>query len=173
MAAVFAPQFFLLIGIELFLAGSIVTTLLEDYYPESLPYILDVGAFVGLIQLWFGPNYLSGLNEVLQFYYCIGFAVIALLSLVGANLYLFLAKRRAFLSGVFGLVVTVPACLVLLFFGSAYVNAIPVTLPPLPVLSWTEVYVLFFASAVILFSAMAFLVYQRKRKNMHVKRPTK
>ena len=162
MVAVFAPQLFLLVGTDLFLGASIATVILEKYFPSALPYIMDVGGFIGFIQLLIGPEYLNTFGDVMQFYYCVGFALIALMSLIGSNLYLLFLKRKSSLSSIFAITATIPASLIVLFFTSAYVNATPVLLPPVPVLPWSVVYIAFFGSASILVLMMILAVYNKK-----------
>ncbi len=61
MVVAFAPQFFLLIGIDVFLGGSILTVLLDKYFPTGLPYILDIGSLIGFAELLIGPQFMSRL----------------------------------------------------------------------------------------------------------------
>lgn len=165
MVVAFAPQLFLLVGVDLFLGASIATVILEEYFPNALPYILDVGGFIGFVQLLVGPEYLSTFSDVMQFYYCIGFALIALMSLIGLNLYLLFLKRKSTLSSVFAITATIPASLIFLFLTSAYVNVIPVMLPPIPILPWTDVYIALFSSGSILVSMMIMAVYNKNRSD--------
>ena len=118
---------------------------------------------MGFVQLLAGPAYLNSFSDNLQFYYCVGFALTAFASLAGSDLYLLLIKKKRILSGMFAITCTVPACFILLFFMSAYVNAIPVALPAVPTLPWTTVYVLFFASTLILSVEIAIEFYKRKK----------
>ena len=150
MVEPFAPQFFLLLGIDFFLGASIVTIVFDKHFPDGLPYILDLGAFVGFAELALGPSYFSGFSPDLQFYYSAGFAIIAFLSILGANLYLFFMKQEYLLGGVFAIAATIPSFLAIIYLESSYVNGIQVGLPLLPVVSWSVVYVLFFNAATIL-----------------------
>jgi len=94
MVAVFVPQFFLLIGIDFFLVAAIATTILDRYFPSAVTYMMVIGGFFGFSQLVIGPEYLSAFSDDMQFYYCAGFALISLLSLIGLNLYLFLLDKK-------------------------------------------------------------------------------
>lgn len=160
MVVGFAPQFFLLIGIDLFLAGSIAATLLEEYYPKNLAYVFDIAAFIGFAQLWSGPQFLGSFSDNLQFYYCLGFALIATISLVATNLYLGIIKRKKVLSAISAVLLTIPGALILLFFASVYVNALPIDLPVLPRFSWEQIYILFIIASMLLVLLLVLGVYQ-------------
>jgi hypothetical protein len=169
MVATFAPQFFLLIGIDLFLAASIISTLLEEHYPKALGYVFDIASFVGFAQLWSGPEFLKTFGDNIQFYLCIGYALIATMSIVAANLYLLVIKRKRVLSILFTVMLTMPGSLILLFFTSAYVNVVPIELPVLPRFSWEQIYVLFAASAILLVILMVFSLRPHNRKQSRQK----
>jgi hypothetical protein len=158
----FPPQFFLLLGIDFFLGASIVTIMFDEHFPDGLPYILNLGAFVGLAELALGHGYFSGLSPDLQFYYSAGFATIAFLSILGANLYFVFKKEKYILSCVFAIATTVPSFLAMLYFEGSYVNGIKVGLPLMPVVSWSEVYAMFFAAVMILAVAMILMILRKR-----------
>lgn len=167
--AIFPAQFFLLLGIDFFLAGSIATIIFEERFPKAIPYILIIGSFVGFSQLLIGPEYLDEMGDAIQFYYCVCFALIALASLIGLNLYLFLGqpdptKKSVMVESVlFGTALPVPATASLLFFASAYVNDRVIALPYLPVLPIAIVYIAVVGSMVI-FCAVLVITYLDKVK---------
>jgi len=161
---IFAPQFLLLVGIDIFLGGSILSVMLDDYFPRAMPYILDIGSFVGFSQLLVGPQYTANFSQTLQFYYCFGYLVIGVASIVGLNLYLWLAKGKLLASAVIGIVATTPAILVSVFFASAYVNGIPLGLPIIPVLPMSTVYVLFAVTGIIIMFATITAVPNLRQK---------
>ena len=165
MVEPFPPQFFLLLGIDFFLGASVVTIMFDEHFPDGLPYILDLGAIVGFTELVLGPGYLNGFLSDLQFYYSAGFATIASLSILGANLYLVFRKERYLLSGVFAIAATIPSFLAMLYFESSYVNGIQVGLPLIPVVSWSVVYVMFFVAAAILVIAMILTVLGKRESS--------
>jgi hypothetical protein len=143
------PQLFLVVGIYLFLAGSIITVLFSEHYPRLLPHMLALGGIVGFALLWFGRDIWSGTGD-LQFYCCVGFAITAFVSLLLTNVYLLLVKKKRLLSAVFAIVITVPSCLILLFLLFAYSNAILLNLPLSPTLPSILIYTIFFVSLTIL-----------------------
>lgn len=126
MGVPFPPQFFLLLGIDFFLGTSIVTIMFDEHFPDGLPYLLDLGAFVGFVELALGSGYLSGFSPDSQFYYSAVFVAIAFLCILGANLYLIFRKEKYLLGGVFAIATTIPCFLAMLCFESSYVNGIQV-----------------------------------------------
>ncbi len=163
MVEAFAPQFFILIGIDIFLGGGIITILFDQHFPSPFPYILEVTAFIGFAELAIGPSYLAGLSTTLQFYYSFTYSMIAAMGLLAANLYLLFVKNRPFESGLVATTATVPSFLANLFFASAYVNGLALELPVFPIVPISIVYVLFFASGGLLLSLVIGLVLQARQ----------
>jgi hypothetical protein len=157
----FPPQFFVLLGIDIFLGGSIATVAFDENFPAGLPYILDFGALAGFIQLVIGPSYISGYPPEMQFYYCAAFTVIAVVSVLACNLFVILIRGRKVIGGVLAVGATMPSILATFYFISAYVNGAYVTLPIMPMLPWELVWGAFLgASALIALATVA--VYRGK-----------
>ncbi|MDG7007217.1 MAG: hypothetical protein JRN06_03100 [Nitrososphaerota archaeon] len=157
MASGFAPEFLILLGIDIFLGASILTVLLEKHFPGSYPYILEGAALIGFAELMSGPSFLTSLSTELQFWYSFIYAMIAVLSLFATNLYLLFLRRRTFESAVIGICGTVPAGLGILYFTSAFVNGLTVSLPLVPVIPIEGVYAMFGLSiGLVVFSLVLF-----------------
>jgi len=169
--AVFPAQFFLLLGVDYFLAGSIATIVFEERFPKAIPYILIMGSFVGFSQLLIGPEYLDEMGDAIQFYYCACFTLVALASLIGLNLYLFFGqpdptKKSVMVQSIlFSTALPVPASAGFLYFASAYVNDKVVTLPFLPVVPIAIVYIAVLGSMAV-FCAVLVLTYMDKVKSL-------
>ena len=145
----------MLLGIDIFLGASILTATLDENFPNALPYMLDAGAMFGFVQLLIGPGYLNNFSADAQFWYCVGYAAVAILSVLAINLHLLFVKNRRFLGGFVAIGATIPSILIEIFFVSSYVNGISATLPSLPIVPWSAVYVAFFATTIIIIGAMA------------------
>lgn len=158
----FPPQFFILLGIDIFLGGSIVTVTFDDHFPTGLPYVMDIGAAVGFLQLVMIPQYLTGFPTVMEFYYSSAYAVIAVLAVLGSNLYLLFVRRKTMLAGVFAIAATLPSILVVAYFISAYTSSVTVSLPILPFLGWTAVWGAFVGASAILVIAMVIIRMGRR-----------
>lgn len=169
--AVFPAQFFLLLGVDYFLAGSIAAIIFEERFPKAIPYILIVGSFIGFLQLLLGPEHMEGMDDAVQFYYCASFALVALASLIVLDLYLILGrpepmKRSTMIRGIlFSTALPVPAAVGFLFFASAYVNNSPVTLPFLPVVPIAIVYVVVLCSLAI-FCVVLVMAYMESLRSL-------
>ena len=157
MASSFAPEFLILLGIDIFLGASILTVLLDRHFPSAFPYILDAAALIGFGELLSAPAFLNNFSTELQFYYSFAYAMISVLTLFATNLYLVFLRRRPFESAMVGVFGTIPAGLGILYFTSAFVNGLSVSLPVVPVVPIEGVYALFGISvALVVFSLMVF-----------------
>jgi len=160
----FPPQFFVLLGIDIFLGGSIATIAFDENFPTGLPYMLDFGALAGFIQLVIGPGYISGYPAEMQFYYCAAFAVIAVVTVLGCNLYVLFIRGRKVVGSILAVGATVPSFLATLFFVSAYVNGAYVTFPILPLLPWEVVWGAFIGASALIAMATV-VVYHGKLRH--------
>jgi hypothetical protein len=158
----FPPQFFILLGIDIFLGTSIATVAFDEHFPTGLPYMLDFGALVGFIQLVLGPRYLVGSPTEIQFYYCMTFATIAILAALGCNLYVTFIRGRRAIGGILAVGMTTPSILVSLSFVSAYVNNVYVSLPMMPLLPWMVVWSAFFGASGLVALATVMITYHKR-----------
>lgn len=157
MASGFAPEFLILLGIDIFLGASILTVLLDKHFPTPLPYVLEGASLIGFAELMAGPTFLNSFSQELQFYYSFAYAMISVLTLFATNLYLLFLRRRPFESAVLGICGTVPAGLGILYFTSAFVNGLTLSLPLVPVIPIEGVYAMFGLSiALVVFSLVFF-----------------
>ena len=152
----FPPQLFILLGVDVFLGGSVVAVIFDEHLPTALPYLFDFGSMIGFLQLVFVSRYITTYSVALQFYYCAAFAAVAVVSVLGANLYVALVAKKVKAGLLFAAMASVPFSLTCLYLLSAFVNGISVTLPRLPFVSWTVVWGAFIAaSAVLVLAAVA------------------
>lgn len=141
----------------MFLGASILAVLLDRHFPPAYPYILDGAALIGFGELMAGPTFLTTFSTELQFYYSFAYAAISILTLFASNLYLLFLRRRPFESAVLGIFGTIPAGLGLLYFTSAFVNGLSLSLPLVPAVPIEGVYALFGLSvALVVFSLVVF-----------------
>ena len=163
MSPPFPPQFFILLGVDIFLGGSIVTIMFDEDFPTGLPYVLDFAALVGLIQLALTPQYLTGYPVEIQFDYSVIYAVTAILAIAGSNLYLVLVRGRWMEGGAFAVTATVPSIIATPFFVSAYVNGVVVPLPTIPLLPWPFLWGAFFGASALIVGAMVVFARAKPR----------
>ena len=129
------PEFFLLIGIDMFLALSLLTCLLDKHFPTALSYIYQLAALTGFGQLLVSKEFLQIFDEYTRFWYSLSFLAIGLMNIAAVNLYLAYSKKQYDIAKVFLGGVTVPACLVSTLFVYNYVQIATfsiVSFPQLP-----------------------------------------
>jgi hypothetical protein len=118
---------------------------------------------VGFLQLVVGSQYLTGFSAVMHFYYCTAYATVAVMAVLGCNLYVALVRRRIRIGGAIAIVATLPSLLSTAYFVSAYVNGVSVGLPMFPVLPWPVVWIIFFTASAMVVFAMVAVSYGRRQ----------
>jgi len=110
------PEFFALLGIDVFLAISLVTCLLDKRFPKAIPYIYQVAALAGFAHLLVSKEFIPLFGDYMRFWYCLIYLVIALGNVVAVNVYLAVQKGMWRLARVFLSIVTFPVVLMSIFF---------------------------------------------------------
>ncbi len=122
------PEFFMMLGIDIFLAMSLLTALLDNDFPQSLQYLFQGGAILGLGQLFISQGFITnGIftrdpADVTRFWISVVYLVSALSNVVGLNIYLGFIRRRVALATTFSGTVTVPTVMTSLFFVSSFID---------------------------------------------------
>jgi hypothetical protein len=123
------PEFFTLLGIDLFLMLSLLTCLLDDRCPKASPYLFQIAALVGFGQLLISRDFLAVFGEYMRFWYCFFYLTAALVNIVAVNVYLAAVKGLFTAAGIWSGTVTFPAILISTFFVSQYYTMQSITLP--------------------------------------------
>jgi len=123
------PEFFTLLGIEIFLAISVLSGLLDRQLPSRLQYIFQGLGGLGFAQLLVSVGMVSGLASTYQvrFWVSIVYLGLALSCVVGTNVYLFIGRRGATVASAFSSAVTVPFLMVSALFISSFLGSRDVT----------------------------------------------
>jgi hypothetical protein len=153
------PEFFTLLGIEIFLAISVLSGLLDRQLPSRLQYIFQGLGGLGFAQLLVSVGMVSGLASTYQirFWVSIVYLGFALSCVVGTNVYLFVGRRGATVASAFSSAVTVPFLMVSALFISSFLGSRDVTFSPAAISTLS--FLIFIASA----SAFGFLREFSKR----------
>src|SRR5215831_12498029 len=108
------PEFFTLLGIEIFLASSLLSALMDDRLPSRFQYLFQISGGLGLAELLLSQGLVLGQPSTYQirFWVSIAYLAFALSSVVGINAYLLLVRRSATIAPAFTSAVTVPFLLV-------------------------------------------------------------
>ncbi len=113
-----APEFFVLLGISIFLAASVISALLDRHLPSTLQYLFQGAAGAGLGELLLGQGF-SGSTRV---WAGIVYLAFALSSLVGVNIRLAIVRRRMNIASIFSQMMTVPVVMISALFLSSFLE---------------------------------------------------
>ena len=135
------PEFFALLGIDLFLAVSLLTCLLDRHFPWHLPYLYQLAALAGFGQLLVSKEFMASFDVYMRFWYSLLYLVVALANIVAVNAYLGVIKKLVNYAKVFMFTVTFPALTLAALFLSSYADIAmhPLILVPQP--SWEATFI--------------------------------
>lgn len=132
MPPVVLPEFFAILGTDIFLAMSILSCLLDRHLPKAVPYVYQVVALAGFGHLLVSRGFMTTFTESMRFWYCLFYLLVALANVVALNLYLMVSRKRLKLAKIFFGAVTAPAAVIAAFFVSSYAGAAEYQLIALP-----------------------------------------
>lgn len=144
------PEFFALLGIDVFLAISLLTCLLDKHFPPAIPYVYQLAALAGFGHLLVSKGFMTVFGSEMRLWYCIVYLLVAVANVIAVNVYIAVVKKLSVLAGVFSGTVTFPTILVSVFFVSSYTNGMALSLPLLPLIPLEIVYVALALCAAIL-----------------------
>ena len=132
MAAPLQPEFFLLLGIDLFLAISLLTCLLEKHLPWQLPYLYQVASLAGFGQLLVAKEFMAIFGDYMRFWFSIIYLAVALANIAAINVYIGIVKKMLLPAKAFTLTVAFPSFALSVFFLTSYFAGAthPVTIFP-------------------------------------------
>lgn len=120
MAPTLLPEFFALLGIDLFLLLSLLTCLLDERFPRAIPYIFQVAALIGFGHILVSREFLAVFDEYMRFWYNFFYLVIALGNVVAVNVYFAAAQKMWTIAKAWAGIVTFPTIVISVFFVSNY-----------------------------------------------------
>jgi hypothetical protein len=141
MAPPLQPEFFALLGIDLFLAISLLTCLLDRHFPWALPYVYQLGALAGFGQLLVSREFIMIFGEYMRFWYSLVYLIVALANIVAVNVYLGIVKKLLNYAKVFALTVSFPTIALTAFFLSNYAEVATHPLVMTPQMSWEATFI--------------------------------
>src|SRR5438132_9356890 len=112
------PEFFIVLGIFIFLAMSFLSVLLDDDVPSILQYLFQGAAAVGLGLLLMAQAFIIGgilgraPGDPTRFWISIVYLSSAVSVVAGLNVYLAIVRRKMALSSAFSGAVTVPTFMI-------------------------------------------------------------
>jgi len=166
----FPSELFIMIGINVFVALSLLTSLFDKPFPTVISYIYQIAALAGFGQFWFNYTFLSPFGEA-RFWCSLLYLTIAVVNTIAINIYIAIDKKLFGAAGVFLSVVTIPTTFISFLSVSSYVNGIAIPMPPLPIVPMESLYIVFIVCVVILgFSIVASLEPEKLRKMFWIHR---
>lgn len=123
------PEFFALLGIDVFLLLSLLSCLLDDRVPKAIPYIYQIAALVGYGHLLISKEFFVIFGEYMRFWYSFIYLLVALSNIVAINIYFAAVKRQWTLAKIWSGAVTFPTVVISTFFVSNYTSLQQATLP--------------------------------------------
>jgi hypothetical protein len=141
LASPLQPEFFLLLGIDLFLAISLLTCLLDKHFPWQLPYLYQVGALAGFGNLLVSKEFMTLFGEYMRFWYSFLYLVVALGNIIAINAYIGITKKLLNYAKVLMLAMTFPALAISALFLANYAEIAVHPLVMLPQMSWEATFI--------------------------------
>jgi len=135
------PEFFALVGIDLFLAMSLLTCLLDRHFPWQLPYVYQLAALAGFGHLLVSREFMMAFGEYMRFWYSLLYLAVALANIVAVNIYLGMVKRLLNYARIFLAAVTIPSLTLAALFLSNYAEIAVHPLVMLPQMGWEATFV--------------------------------
>ena len=135
------PEFFALLGLDLFLAISLLTCLLDRHFPWQLPYLYQLAALAGFGQLLVSREFITVFGEYMRFWYSLIYLIVALANIVAVNAYLGIVKKLLNYAKVVMFTVTFPAMTLSAFFIANYAEIAVHPLVMAPQVSWEATFI--------------------------------
>jgi hypothetical protein len=118
------PEIFLLLGIDLFLAISLLLTLIDKHFPWQLPYLNQAAALAGFGQLIVSKEFTSFFDDYMRFWFSFLYIMVALGNIVAINIYLGYVRKIINHAKAFMLTVSFPSFAVVSFFMITFIGLI-------------------------------------------------
>jgi hypothetical protein len=162
MAAPLQPEFFLLLGIDLFLAMSLLSCLLDKHFPWHLPYLYQVASLAGFGQLIVAKEFMAVFGDYMRFWFSLLYLAIALANIAAVNVYLGVIKKMVNYAKVFLLAVSFPSFAVVSFFLADYSSLASHPLIMFPNVAWETTFVGIVAFDTFVIGAGTYLFFKPK-----------
>jgi len=118
------PEFFAFLGVDVFVAMSLLTCLLDEHFPKTLPYVFQAAAIGGYVHLLISRDFFILFGDPMRFWYCFLYLAVALANVIALNVYLAVIKKQWTLAKVFSGTVVFPVLLISGFFVSDYASQV-------------------------------------------------
>lgn len=113
------PEFFLFLGVDLFVALALLTCVME-HFSRLVSYLYEAAAVFGYVNMFMSREFMATFGEYMRFSYSFLYLALGLANVVGINVYLIVSKKAWGTAKVFASCVTFPTVLISAFFFSLY-----------------------------------------------------
>jgi len=145
----FPPELFILTGINVFVALSLITSVFDGSFPTVVPYVFQIAALAGFGLIWVSYAFLFFCVEA-RFWCSIFYLTVALLAVMTIDVYIAVVKKLFGAALAFLGALTIPITFSSYFMVSSYVNGFSLSLPWLPVVPIESLYIVLSSCIVIL-----------------------
>jgi hypothetical protein len=114
------PEFFMLLGIDFFLATSLLICIFDKYFPDKLAYLYQLVALAGFGQLLVTRGFMSSFADYMRFWYSFIYLTISVLNIAILNAYLLFYKKAKTIAKLFSVIATAPTLVLSVMFLNNY-----------------------------------------------------
>ncbi len=114
------PEFFMLLGIDFFLATSLLTCIFDKHFPDKLAYLYQLIGLAGFGQLLVTREFMTSFADYMRFWYSLIYLLIAVSNIAALNAYLYLYKRKKTTAKLFSVIATAPSLIISTMFLNNY-----------------------------------------------------
>ena len=162
MSATLQPEFFLLLGIDLFLMISLLSCLLDKHFPRYLPYLYQVASLAGFGQLLTSKEFMVTFGEYTRFWFSLLYLLVALVNIVAVNAYLGFIKKKLSYAKTFTIAVSFPSFALSAFFLANYFSVATHPLLLFPMIPWETTFIVLFAFDTLVVALGTYVCFQPK-----------
>jgi len=164
------PEFFLLMGIDIFLVTSLITAIFDKHFPSKIPYICQLAALAGYGNLIVSREFLQLFDPYMRFWYSLIYLIVAIASTFALSIYLGFSRKMWKAARIFTYVVGIPILMISTFFISTYIALAthPILILPPLTFETTFLAIILFDSLVVSLGIYLFI----KPKWWHIAVPT-
>jgi hypothetical protein len=113
------PEFFLFLGVDLFVALALLTCVME-HFNRLVSYLYEAAAVFGYVNMFMSREFMATFGEYMRFSYSFLYLALGLANVVGINVYFIVSKKAWGTAKIFASCVTFPTVLISAFFFSLY-----------------------------------------------------
>ena len=157
-----APEFFMLLGIDLFLATSLLTAIFDKHFPDKLSYLYQLIALAGFGQLLVTKEFMASFADYMRFWYSFIYLAIAASNIMALNAYLYFHKKAATLGKLFSLFATAPTLVISAMFLYNYTLEASSSILVLPLIPLEVMFISIFAFDTIVVGVSVYVLVKPK-----------